>query len=116
MTGVELIWAERDRQIKKLGWTAKHDDSEHDEGELAVVAALYATPVRLYHMDFFPAGVEFKDPWPDGWDEGYDKRPVDRLNTLRDNAVLPAKARIKQLAKAGALIAAEIDRLQRAMK
>ena len=84
-TGIELIAEERQRQITAEGWTPEHDD-EHDNEQLAQAAACYAMPPRL----------RGPLPWP--WDADWWK-PGDR---------------IRELTKAGALIAAEIDRLQRA--
>ena len=46
-TGIELISKERQRQIEEEGWTPEHDN-QHTEGELALVAALYATPIKLF--------------------------------------------------------------------
>lgn len=40
MSGIELIAAERDRQINVEGWTADHD-GQHTEGELALAAIAY---------------------------------------------------------------------------
>jgi hypothetical protein len=54
--------------------------------------------------------VEFTDPWP--WEGNDDRRPA-RANEVLPNSVLSKKKRIRQLEKAGALIAAEIDRLLR---
>jgi hypothetical protein len=93
-TGVERIAAERQRQIEAEGWTAAHDD-EHEDGELALAAALYASPVPLYARH--RSGHHY-DPWP--WSEDWDKRGT--------------TSRLRALEKAGALIAAEIDRLTRA--
>ncbi len=44
-TGVELIAAERQRQMTAEGWTHEHDD-EHDDGSLATAAACYAADAR----------------------------------------------------------------------
>jgi len=104
MTGVELIAAERRRQIEEEGWTAEHDD-RHKHGELAAAAACYAvaeTPVytlRSYSVGGDPRLPQYKleNVWPVGWSPGAWK-PKDRL---------------RNLIRAGALIAAEIDRLQR---
>lgn len=41
MTGIELIAAERARQINIEGWTSEHDD-EHESGELIQAAIRYA--------------------------------------------------------------------------
>jgi len=95
-TGVELIVAERERQISGEGWTPAHDD-EHSRGEMAWAAVCYAAPGSVYSVYRRPRGFVFVDPWP--WAEEWDKRDKDN--------------RVRHLAKAGALIAAEIDRLQR---
>lgn len=107
MTGVERIAAERARQVEKEGWSPEHDD-EHDDGSLALAAVCYAAPVRVYVRQVFAAGESFFDPWP--WDEGADRRSYDG-NVLKDPT---DDERIRLLEKAGALIAAEIDRLLRA--
>lgn len=112
MTGAELIASERLRQINIEGWSDTHDDG-HDCGELALAAACYATPILIYKRGEYANQVCFADPWP--WDEAWDKRPADG-NVLMDNKILCVSDRIRQLAKAGALIAAEIDRLLRFQK
>lgn len=98
MTGIELIAAERQRQIEKEGWTPEHD-AEHDFAELTGAAIVYA-------MAGYRAAREPDEPvfqnilirwWP--WD-------------LADMKL--ADDPIRNLEKAGALIAAEIDRLQAA--
>ena len=83
--GINLIEAERERQIYQEGWTEEHDD-KHVNNELALAAACYAVP------DVFSQGY-----WPPTWDLSWYKPTT----------------RIRDLVKAGALIAAEIDRLQR---
>ena len=113
MNGIQLIDQERQRQINNDGWTFKHDD-KHTDGSLALAAALYATPQKLYIKDMrnrshviklgdSGARIEvpcteklYHDPWPDGW---VDKRKKHN--------------RMRCLVIAGALIAAEIDRLER---
>ncbi len=85
--GVELIAAERRRQIEQEDWTPEHDD-EHSMGELRQAARAYAGDPG--HASNPPAG------WP--WDEEWWK---------------PSEDAVRNLVKAGALIAAEIDRLQR---
>lgn len=99
-TGVELISTERARQISAEGWTPEHDD-EHDGGELAQAAICYAMHARDRGVRPISAcgksWLEFF--WPSYWLRSYWKpSPNDR---------------IRELVKAGALIAAEIDRLQR---
>lgn len=88
---IALIAAERQRQVAAEGWTPEHDDG-HADGEMAEAAACYALPPDLRQES--PKGPQF---WP--WDAQWWKpSPNDR---------------IRELVKAGALIAAEIDRLQR---
>jgi hypothetical protein len=95
-TGLELIAAERQRQVEQEGWTPEHDDA-HETGDLALAAACYATPEsRRQYEDGAPL-----DPWWP-WDDGWWKPSPEN--------------RIRELVKAGALIAAEIDRLQRATR
>jgi len=95
-TGIELIAEERVRQVAQEGWTPGHDD-EHKRGELALAAACYACE------DYDPQPTLTANPfklapshWP--WDWSWWK----------------PKDHIRNLVRAGALIAAEIDRLQRA--
>lgn len=111
-SGSDLIAAERRRQMGAEGWTPEHDD-EHSQGELAWAAVCYAAPkpVRIWAKvpkrtgqraeiggeAFLPQVRRLVDPWP--WDEQWDKRG--------------SHDRIRALTIAGALIAAEIDRLQR---
>jgi hypothetical protein len=87
-SGIELIAAERQRQIDAEGWSPEHDDG-HTNGEMAFSAAAYAL-----------------------WDT--DKRVA--VNTLEHRgSCFPLKpgGQIRNLVRAGALVAAEIDRLQR---
>jgi hypothetical protein len=91
MTGIELIAAERMRQIEKEGWTAEHDD-QWKNGELAEAAATYA--IHPQHADAYINWRKLLWPWDHEWYK-------------------PNKNRIRELEKAGALIVAEIDRLQR---
>lgn len=93
--GIELIAEERQRQIKVEGWSAMHD-SDHDYDQLATAGAVYALPDRLRH-NINRSGDLMPSLWP--WERKWWK-PVP------DN-------RIRELVKAGALIAAEIDRLSR---
>lgn len=83
------IASERQRQITGEGWTTKHDD-EHAEGQLATAGAVYAL-------------------CGSGWDE---KSAVKRYWPW-DPSWLKTGDRRRCLVKAGALIVAEIDRLDR---
>lgn len=98
MTGIELIAEERQRQIKQEGWTPEHDD-EQESGELALAAACYAVEGDDAGC-FVAEPVMGEDAWP--WSPEWDKRKK--------------HDRVRRLAIAGALIAAEIDRLQRAAR
>lgn len=91
MDGASLIAAERRRQVAVEDWTAAHDD-KYTSGSLARAAACYALPPTGRPSDY-----DTPAEWP--WDSRYWKPSPDD--------------RVKELVKAGALIAAEIDRLQR---
>lgn len=91
------VLAERQRQIEREGWTPEHDD-EHDDFELSAASASYAwaagcnaEPYPIEHYRDAPPKM-----WP--WDDA-DWKPGD----VR-----------RMLVKAGALILAEIERLDRA--
>lgn len=89
--GASRVTAERQRQVSKEGWTPEHDD-QHENWELALAAMAY---LRAY----METGDASRPPlcWP--WSHE-DWKPTDG-DPARD------------LVKAGALIAAEIDRLLR---
>ena len=107
MTGAELITAERAKHAEK-GFGAEHDD-KHGVGVLCLAAALLATWERLYGCNESANGIHFEDDWPFN---DYDPRPYEG-NVIQHNRSLSHAERIKQLAVAGAFIAAEIDLLQR---
>jgi hypothetical protein len=95
--GVERIAAERRRQIEVERYSAEHDayhgaEDENAPGPLARAGAVYATPPEYRY--------EIKQAlWPYSWP--FKPTPNDR---------------IRELEKAGALIAAEIDRLTEAWR
>lgn len=105
-TGIELIAEERKEQVNKHNWTAEHDQ-QHDGGELAIAAVTLASPYVTYVRKDYANSFVFDVNSP-GWDLDI---PMDG-NVILDNNTYGKKKRIKQLAAAGALIAAEIDRLQ----
>lgn len=80
-TGVELITIERQEQIEKHGFDISMD-SRYVNDELIDAAMQYL-------------GSDLIDCWPDSWDRKWYK----------------TDGRINELKRAGALIAAEIDRL-----
>lgn len=97
LNGAELIAAERKRQVEVEGWTPEHDD-EHADGQLVEAAMCYArSSVRMLFGMAKLALVFPRHNWP--WEQHWWK---------------PSEDPIDNLVKAGALIAAEIDRLQRA--
>lgn len=107
-TGIELIAEERQRQIEVEGWTPEHD-AEHEKEEIALAAACYVTPsnnLEYKSEGFFGSERDFKVPklWP--WDDEWYKPALDDGK----------ESRIRELQKAGALIAAEIDRLNNIKK
>jgi hypothetical protein len=114
-----MIAEERLRQVEAEGWSAEHDD-EHDDGSLALAAVCYASPERIYVRRDYARGQAYNDPWPwsepGGWDKrfAYGERRINPGNVVPDPATFTAAERIDLLVKAGALIAAEIDRLMRA--
>lgn len=85
------VLAERHRQVSVEGWTPEHDD-EHDTGEMARAAACYALGKPEVHGYRVGAHVTL---WP--WDWKWWK----------------PKNRRRDLVRAGALILAEIERLDR---
>ncbi|QNF10903.1 ead/Ea22-like family protein [Klebsiella variicola] len=84
------VLAERKRQVAAEGWTSGHDD-EYEHGELADAAGCYALSSELFDCAGEPPRPW---PWPDEW-----WKPTNRR---------------RDLVKAGALILAEIERLDRA--
>jgi hypothetical protein len=85
---VRDVLAERARQVEVEGWTPEHDD-EHTDGSLAVAGACYA---------LVDARDTIGGAWP--WDFRWWKPTTQRRNLI----------------KAGALILAEIERVDRASK
>lgn len=97
LTGIEEIAKERDRQINDEGWTEKHDDT-HTAGELASAGAAYAAYAAKK-----PGHAAMLWPWNGKNGGGYSV----------PNGYKPELDTIRNLVKAGALIAAEIDRIKR---
>lgn len=92
---LNLISDERLRQISEECWTPEHDDV-HRDGALGVAAACYAMPPNRLVRRIRPpdeAGVPVAWPWHPAW--------------------LKPKDRVRDLVRAGALIVAEIERIQR---
>jgi len=94
ISGADLIYLERKRQIEEEGYTPKHDN-QHNTGNLAHAASAYAS-AELYRRTT---------------SEGFDNTPA--MWPFERKYWKPSpEDRVKELTKAGALIAAEIDRLK----
>lgn len=91
-TAIELISDERQRQIQVEGHTLEHDN-HHTKSELSVAAACYA-------MSYLNSSGAIPPIWP--WSANWWKPTPNN--------------RVRELVKAGALIVAEIERLQRQAK
>lgn len=97
-SGADRIATERVRQTTEEGWTFAHDD-QHVDGEMVAAACCYAALARRQTDGTVrsPAdSIGAPRGWP--WDQGWWK---------------PSDDPSRNLIKAGALLAAELDRLQR---
>ena len=92
-TGIEDITDERTRQIFLKGFTTDHDKL-YSEGQLLKAAASYQLQAQFGGFEKYPPNL-----WP--WDAA---------------EWHPSPLPTRNLAKAGALVAAEIDRLKNANK
>ncbi len=88
------VLAERQRQQSVEGWSPQHDD-EHEDGEMADAAAAYASASARGGEDREDALADPPCDWP--WADAWWKPTTPR----------------RDLVKAGALILAEIERLDR---
>lgn len=95
MKSLDMITAERKRQIYDEGWDSEHDD-RHTDGELARAAICYTANALGVEVKEVGTAQRFTvgNLWP--WNEDWDKR--DKHDDFRSLTI------------AGALIAAEIDR------
>lgn len=95
MTGIELIAKERQEQIEKHGFDKSHDAKKWNEDGELVQAASYL----LAKPSFGCVNEVRVATYPQRWNDEYHDK-------------FDAKTGIEALKVAGALIAAEIDRLQ----
>lgn len=95
------VLAERRRQVEAEGWTPEHDD-QHDRGEMAEAAGVYALAAASHEYGCVLRGSPVNDylasamklwPWSRAWFKPKDRR--------------------RDLVRAGALILAEIERRDR---
>lgn len=111
MNGLDLIAAEI-TQRRVLG---KVDTKSIDDGQMAMAAACYAAPQQLYRLDGEDDDCVMSDPWP--WArQDDDRHAVGERRHCRgrlpaDPETCTVEERIELLAKAGAMIALEINRL-----
>jgi len=109
MNGINLIAVERTRQIENKGYEVRGDLVRYGNDELIRAAVVYAMPFDIREAELIPCtegsnhGSTIKSfkqlLWP--WGEKYWK---------------PSSDRKRDLIKAGALIAAELDRMLLAEK
>ncbi|MEW6729617.1 MAG: hypothetical protein AB1332_09780 [Pseudomonadota bacterium] len=94
---LELVKVEREKQIKKHGYTPEHDD-EHTDGSIADAAACYAAnSLFLFRpTEIGGANADLSCIWP--WEDQYFKED---------------KSRKEQLIIAAAMLMAEYERLER---
>lgn len=90
-TAARDVLAERARQISAEGWTPEHDD-QHVDGEMAQASGCYALNAAGWKTE------ALRGCWPIKWMAAWFKPTTPR----------------RDLVKAGALIIAEIERLDRA--
>ena len=102
--GIQIIAEERKRQIEVEGFDAEHDFDNRFED--IVRAALYYADCAIFanvfgggesEIKLMKEGVSLRNAWPLNWDMKHCK---------------PTGDAIRNLTKAGALIAAAIDKLQ----
>jgi hypothetical protein len=91
-TGIEQIEAERKQQIRKHGFTKKHDQ-QYTKGQL-VEAALGC----IERVGRGPGFIPFEHPWPEGWMKKFN----DKIRFKDD---------VGKLVVAGAFYMAEQDRI-----
>ena len=99
LTAAARILSERDRQVWDEGWTPEHDDAHH-KGELAKAGLCYAWHATTCpYLEDIPAYRSAPPPpdWP--WDAEWWK----------------PKQPQRDLIRAAALFAAEVDRIERAI-
>lgn len=93
MTGIELIAKERQEQIEKHGFDLEKDSEYYTQGEL-MEAAKYALTLE-------------REDYPSSWDFWFHDKMRDKEKRMSEQEFW-----IERLKIAGALIAAELDRIQ----
>lgn len=98
--GIELVAAERKRQIEVEGWDKAHDEN-HTDFCLSVAGASYALDVAAKHGEITSLAKDF-------WSRCSDRIWPFDLEWFKPTPKDP----VRQLVKAAALIIADIDRIQ----
>lgn len=108
-SGSLAIATERRRQVDEENWTIAHDD-QWENGELWQAARVYLDVHQGNVLRILEKPANYDWPWDAEWFKPFEEPPVD---DPRFDRSFPTVDRIRCLEKAGALIAAEIDRLKR---
>lgn len=105
MSNIEAIIAERKRQIAEEDYSFEHDD-EHTSGQLAAAASSYAFAASVSDDSRGVLENSPEDMWPSQWPFALEEwKPTNRGEAI--------DRRRGDLKKAGALILAEMARLDR---
>lgn len=103
--GIELIADERQKQIAEHGYNNDHDQ-DHYSFELTKAAICYADRATMEWL------AVWQDRTPERWPfEASEWKPLPQIPG-HPCPIITKDDAVKMLVKAGALIAAEIDRLQ----
>ena len=82
---------ERYRQIIEEGWSSRHDDEEHDDGDLCLAGASYALNAGCQLNPFSQQGLdEPPEFWPENWHKHWWKPKDARRDLIRAAALLLA--------------------------
>lgn len=101
-SGIDLIAAERKRQVEVEKWTAEHDDG-HKNGELSMAAAAYESVEQGNVLRILESPSVAGWPWDIRWFKPFSA-------AVRE---FPHVDRLRCLIKAGALYQADMERLLR---
>ena len=90
-SGVELITAERKRQIEVEKWSTTHDDEEHWDGELAMAGACYAMAEQYRESGIIEEGETPAD-WPGMTGGGSRCQKIESANSSKPAHSSPPKS------------------------
>jgi hypothetical protein len=110
MSVLARIAAERQRQVSLEGYSQEHDD-QHDHGELAMAAIAYASPIAIDgdEENWTLAVIDQEGVTEPVYPFGNYPHKLQAIN----RGQLSKEYRIQQLIIAGALLVAEVERLER---